>query len=1341
MSAPDLLAALGVPDVASGRRFSPLQPDHASPPQIKDYFGARELLDHLRTIDPSYKPPKEQKRGFLTSKKKKDDLGDPSSWSFPNPELGRAVTFALRNNLPGADGIVAALLAMGAKQGATAELLWTSEQQQGQKTLPSLLKLIRLQKPASTTEEPCPWLQIAAELGSLALVHVLWRAGLSQKCLDNALAKAIHIGNNHRVEKELVALGANFPADPKFLATFMSSASSERALQATKLFLSTQIPPQHSTAIAAMKRAAKTIPTDNNLQETLSILLANVILAPLESYEVLLAAIDGQNLGAVATISHAIRHHWGHIAEAGGSEATRLAAQVDDLEIRFRLLNFLRLVGATPDTPELRERFLQDAKSGHLDHLNLLLLFGVSPATPTANSDAGTLGWTVQSLNMVVFDLILATELTPQEASAALHHLPEHAPHDTKMKIIRSLAERGASPEELSHQLLVAVRNSERYLIEMLLGLGAAPVYRDRGGASALSIAAGLGNVPLVNSLCLNGAPPGILSEAMPHAVAGLCDRQNDLISVLRLLVSKGANGPCPSVDGTVLEVLDNPGPATDEILKVLLPLGLGPVAAGGAAKTFARPAWTANTLGLLCRFSTIPETALGSALQIVLGHESINMEKARLLSGFVKAAGWRHIFDHLLVYFHGDEHSNGHQIVDFLLASGASIDAGEGCVLAAEASRGNLARLGEMMIRKPSQVTLGKTLKECLSLPPSTRANIIRLILGATTSDIGQGAVALRAVQDEDLALLRIVMDLGHKYARFPYKEALWDAIDHLRDQAVSVFIHPQMNKELATSALEHLMSGRSLEDPRAVRIAASLLKAVDSSAKDVALRKAFSAVTVSGAFPAGMIQLLVNQGGNACLQAGLLFRMASQKGDIAALRALAIPPFPLDSVVRAVIESADKGSARYVGEALKVCLAQATTDRLEDNSLLKLALEKYPTSEEIVTVLLNNGCTASTDCGFLDNDGFVMLPFTWALNNQVSDKVIVKLLSATPKPDWLGIPSAAVVKMIYAAAAREEPTVFDQFRGAQIDCHHSDGTTALSLATSDGNLQAIKRLTDAGSRTNDGSLHIAAAQRNAEAIKLLRASGHDLNWPSATDGLIPVMCLIENAEGLGPAHERALEDALASLTPFPQPKCHQGEPSILHHILDQWTCSVPLLRAYARVTRLHDQSSKDDVYLFKEPRTKLCYSPTAYLQYIFPERRNPMTVADLLSILRGLGFEDRYYAESGPQPLGYTPEALPQSVKYAMEREQEAEQERRRLNDQRQYLDQERQRLNNEAEADEARYLKALMTRGNVEVDLAARKAHAATMAAIPAYPTYVENYAQYPASGQMAAPTRPK
>ncbi|KAK0752706.1 hypothetical protein B0T18DRAFT_381 [Schizothecium vesticola] len=197
----------------------------------------------------------------------------------------------------------------------------------------------------------------------------------------------------------------------------------------------------------------------------------------------------------------------------------------------------------------------------------------------------------------------------------------------------------------------------------------------------------------------------------MPYAIAGLYDQEQNLISVLKMMVSNGAHGP--SVDDTVLETLDHPGPATEQILMVLLPVGIGSVASGKAVLALSQQAATVRSVEMLCEESDISETALGSALKILLGHETFNLEKARILAKTIKTTGRSHILDHLLIHFHRDSHGKGYQIVDFLLASGASIDAGDGCVMAAEASRGNLARLGEMMMRAPSPVNSEKHTEE----------------------------------------------------------------------------------------------------------------------------------------------------------------------------------------------------------------------------------------------------------------------------------------------------------------------------------------------------------------------------------------------------------------------------------------------------------------------------------------------------------------------------------------------------------------------------------------------------------------------------------------------------
>lgn len=89
MATPNPLATLGVPDIAPGKTLSPLTPEHFGQPPNKNQIGARELLVHLGTLDPSYKAPKEQKRAFPSSKKKKEAIDDPSPGLFPTPRLGR----------------------------------------------------------------------------------------------------------------------------------------------------------------------------------------------------------------------------------------------------------------------------------------------------------------------------------------------------------------------------------------------------------------------------------------------------------------------------------------------------------------------------------------------------------------------------------------------------------------------------------------------------------------------------------------------------------------------------------------------------------------------------------------------------------------------------------------------------------------------------------------------------------------------------------------------------------------------------------------------------------------------------------------------------------------------------------------------------------------------------------------------------------------------------------------------------------------------------------------------------------------------------------------------------
>lgn len=80
------------------------------------------------------------------------------------------------------------------------------------------------------------------------------------------------------------------------------------------------------------------------------------------------------------------------------------------------------------------------------------------------------------------------------------------------------------------------------------------------------------------------------------------------------MMVSHGAHGL--SVDETVLKTLKRPGPATEDILMVLLPVGIGPGASGKAVLALSRQAVPALTPAMVALWlPRLPEaTSLGWA-------------------------------------------------------------------------------------------------------------------------------------------------------------------------------------------------------------------------------------------------------------------------------------------------------------------------------------------------------------------------------------------------------------------------------------------------------------------------------------------------------------------------------------------------------------------------------------------------------------------------------------------------------------------------------------------------------------------------------------------------------
>lgn len=214
--------------------------------------------------------------------------------------------------------------------------------------------------------------------------------------------------------------------------------------------------------------------------------------------------------------------------------------------------------------------------------------------------------------------------------------------------------------------------------------------------------------------------------------------------------------------------------------------------------------------------------------------------------------------------------------------------------------------------------------------------------------------------------------------------------------------------------------------------------------------------------------------------------------------------------------------------------------------------------------------------------------------------------------------------------AAGRGRASIVETLidRGASVIQKDFQDKTPLCHAARSGDLRVIKSLLKKKPPVNDGSLHEAARELHADAVKLLVKSGHDIHFPSSKhQGRSPIceMCYL-----CKPSPQRAVELAatftqLGILKADPFKKC-QGRAAIFWAMENVQPESVVV--SLVEILLWRDINSEHNVYELEDH----FYSPTMYIEKRII--RQPERVADeLLAKLRYFEFHDRYYAKERMQ------------------------------------------------------------------------------------------------------------
>ncbi|KUJ18861.1 ankyrin [Mollisia scopiformis] len=213
---------------------------------------------------------------------------------------------------------------------------------------------------------------------------------------------------------------------------------------------------------------------------------------------------------------------------------------------------------------------------------------------------------------------------------------------------------------------------------------------------------------------------------------------------------------------------------------------------------------------------------------------------------------------------------------------------------------------------------------------------------------------------------------------------------------------------------------------------------------------------------------------------------------------------------------------------EATVLALFKSVTDNkavqarpnVNNNSELGLplifyCLNSYPTSARLVQEICDLGADLSAtivwDLYENEYDDPItdrLTPLLLSLDKKCSDEVIGVLLGCGAEINYISEESRATALMLAAGKGRMSvvSTLID--RGASVHQKDVRDRTPLCYASCNGDISVMKSILKKNPPRNDGSLHEAARELNADAVKLLIKAGHDIHFPSAKHGGRSPLC-----------------------------------------------------------------------------------------------------------------------------------------------------------------------------------------------------------------------------------------
>ncbi|KAI0532381.1 hypothetical protein GGR58DRAFT_490570 [Xylaria digitata] len=507
---------------------------------------ARALLVEVRTKDPNYVPPSEQRRHFFRSPKAKRTVLDDRTWTFNKHEIATALDGLLSQRPLSHPGIVQALMSHAGD--TTLEELWHHLYD------PDLEK--RMKKGERITplaRHDMTWLHTVVAADRLDYISLLCSRGPGQRALDQAFTIALS-KNAYEILKLLLGYGAIAHSSREIIREKICNED----ITLVRLLLSASSSMNTSAWNYCIEPAVRGQCTGRRSHEILLLVLPRYPFP--DSVDLLYEALKSEDIIRVSILLA-----YGNIEDnsaAANSHAFQIVAQIRDHARRYEFLDLLLKAGMHSDEDVLREELFKGVQRRHDNLVQLLVKSEVGINIAPHDS----LYWAVSKMDFEMLEILKHGKLE-LPTSYLWDVAPTSASETDLVRLAKILNDLGGVGEPLDRQLLHAAKRKHAILAHCLVQYGASAEFQD---AAAIKTALDSADLDMLEILLQGSCSREVLSTTVLHAMK--ITPRGPRLRAMKALMVKGVEDKALDVP---LQMVAREGQGFDsELMNMLLTCG-----------------------------------------------------------------------------------------------------------------------------------------------------------------------------------------------------------------------------------------------------------------------------------------------------------------------------------------------------------------------------------------------------------------------------------------------------------------------------------------------------------------------------------------------------------------------------------------------------------------------------------------------------------------------------------------------------------------------------------------------------------------------------------------------